>query len=217
MQFAQKILENKRVAQNVPDSQIEFEALGILEADVDLGGMYDDHEKYSQTKAALNSVVAYVALLKEREKLEVEAMLKMLDATLSGGHKISADKWPSPRGFSFGHLAEMKETMKHTHMDVGKLGRWLGWYQAAACVMTGHSLTLDRCIEINRAVYIEQSRRFEKEDLKAGAVFKYAGERHTLVKNSNKGFSLINKNFEEVNHAVTISWMNEYCKRVVEK
>lgn len=62
-----------------------------------------------------------------------------------GMSRISSDNpeldWP--------HLCEMVEKMHITEMSEGKLGRWLGWLQAAV-VATCDDITLEHMKDINK-------------------------------------------------------------------
>lgn len=76
------------------------------------------------------------------------AMYDTLDAAIKGGMS-SADR-DSPEGLSFSHLRDMAGRATLGDFSDGKLGRWLGWMQAAVVAGTNGKVTLEDMKTINR-------------------------------------------------------------------
>lgn len=53
-------------------------------------------------------------------------------------------------GFSQDHLFGMVMKIQLDSMSEAKMGRWLGWLQAACCIATEGRLSLEDCKSINR-------------------------------------------------------------------
>lgn len=83
---------------------------------------------------------------------QIEAMhdtlLLMVDRMESHKYRIPTQESLTPE-----HLVEMYETAEE-FWDAGKLGRWLGWMQAAICSMD--LATLDDFKAINKKWHIEE-------------------------------------------------------------
>ena len=82
--------------------------------------------------------------------------MRMLDAAKAtvalaverGYAEIRSDE-DNMQSLSYNHIIEMLSKMETTPMSDAKMGRWLGWLQAACVYGTGGAVSLDDCKRIN--------------------------------------------------------------------
>lgn len=77
-------------------------------------------------------------------------------------------------GFDLSHYKHMIAEMKKD-MPLPKMGRWLGWLQAGACVSSGHKITIEDCKSINRGIDPKIL------DIKSGSTYKLPGNNIPVV------------------------------------
>lgn len=81
----------------------------------------------------------------------IEAAKETLKVAVSKGYdKEGADILEYIPELDYPHIKSMVECMETTVMSPTKIGRWLGWIQAACVAGTNGEMTLEDCKQINK-------------------------------------------------------------------